>query len=237
MRRESRDPEPGIQLHLWYGGTFDPIHNGHLAVARAARDALHVPVHLMPAADPPHRTAPGASAAQRACMLELAIEGERDLRVDLRELRRAEREPGQPSYTLDTVREMRAEAGPEVPLALLIGADSLLGLPTWRQWRALPDYVHFVVAGRPGSRFDPADAPELAGWLRDRWTDSPQALAQAPAGRFYRLEHPLRPESASQVRALIAAGRPWRHLLPAAVAAYIEAQGLYFTPAAAAGPV
>ncbi|WP_152413225.1 nicotinate-nicotinamide nucleotide adenylyltransferase, partial [Xanthomonas graminis] len=136
----SGSPVPGPrsrQLHLIYGGTFDPIHNGHLAIARAARDAFAVPVRLMPAADPPHRQAPGADARQRCEMLALAIAGEAGLLLDRHELQRALAQPGVASYSIDTVRELRAELGAAAPLALLIGADSLVGFNGWREWRSL----------------------------------------------------------------------------------------------------
>ncbi len=147
-------------LAIWYGGTFDPVHNGHLAIARAAADTFGVPVTLVPAADPPHRTAPGADAAQRAHMLDLAVAGDRRLRVDRRELQRAG-----PSWTVDTLRELRAERGAAAPLALLVGADSFRSLPTWKHWRQLPELAHFIVAGRDSD----GDAPlssDLAGELR-----------------------------------------------------------------------
>jgi len=224
-------------IHLYYGGTFDPVHNGHVAIACAARDELGAPVQLMPAADPPHRAVPGANAQRRADMVELAIEGHQGLRTDRRELRRAGRQPERPSYTIDTVRELRDELGPDAPLALLIGADSLLGLPTWREWEALPEYVHFVVADRPGSRLDTADLAGLGQGLAARWTDAPADLRTAPAGRFYRLRQPLQPESATAIRRLIAAGQPWRHLVPAAVADYIVRHRLYFTAGATNAPV
>ncbi|WP_157722848.1 nicotinate-nucleotide adenylyltransferase, partial [Stenotrophomonas pictorum] len=139
------------RLWLLYGGTFDPVHNGHLAIARCARDELASPVRLMPAADPPHRAPPGADAAQRAAMLELAIAGEPGLSVDLRELVRAKEHPGVPSWTVDTLRQLRAQIGASQPVALLIGADSLLGLPEWHEWERLLELAHLVVADRPGS--------------------------------------------------------------------------------------
>jgi nicotinate-nucleotide adenylyltransferase len=219
-------PPAGGQLLVWYGGTFDPVHDGHLAIARAAADTFQVPVVLAPAADPPHRAAPGADAAQRAHLLELAVAADplaARLRVDRRELQR----PG-PSWTVDTLLELRGERGTAAPLALLLGADSFRSLPTWRHWRQLPQLAHLIVAGRGGDD-DLAGLPaELAAEAAGRWTEDPADLTGSPAGRIYRLRQPLRPESATAVRQAIAAGDPsWRGQVPAAVAARIDALGLY----------
>jgi nicotinate-nucleotide adenylyltransferase len=209
-------------LLVLYGGTFDPVHDGHLAIARAARDALAAEVRLMPAADPPHRPPPGASAADRVAMLRLALAGEQGLRLDLRELGR-----DGPSWSVDTLRGLRAELGPQRPVALVVGADSFAGLPGWKDWRALFDLAHFVVASRDGSPLDGALPPELAEMLAGRRAAGSQALCALPAGQVLFLRQPLHPHAASDIRARIAAGRPWRHLVPPAVAAYIEAHGLY----------
>ncbi len=218
---------PGPALLLFYGGTFDPIHNGHLAIARHARDELAVPVRLMPAADPPHRPPPGADAAQRTRMLELAIAGEPGLQVDTRELQRAARQPGVPSWSVDTLREIRAETGAAQPLALLMGADSLLGLPTWHEWEHLLDLAHIVVADRPGSVLETAMPAVLERRLQGAWADAPACLRERAAGRVWRLRQPLQAESATAVRRLIASGGDWQQLLPAAVAGYVAAHGLY----------
>ncbi|MGO1069451.1 nicotinate-nucleotide adenylyltransferase [Lysobacter sp. CA199] len=211
-----------MSLLVFYGGTFDPIHDGHLAIARAARDALSARVRLMPAADPPHRAPPGASAEHRARMLDLAVAGEPDLVVDRRELRREGR-----SYTVETLREVRAEVGPDQPLALLVGADSFIDLPQWREWQALFELAHFVVAERPGS---PLDGERVEAIAPGRETAEVAALRDSPAGRVYRLKQPLHAESASQVRQLIAAGEAWRAFVPPPVAAYIDRHGLYGVP-------
>lgn len=208
-------------LTLLYGGTFDPIHLGHLAIARAARDALRATVRLMPAADPPHRATPGAAAAHRARMVELAVAGERGLCVDRRELRR-----DGPSYSVDTLRELRAALGERAPVALLVGADSFLGLPAWKEWRALFALAHLVVAERPGRALEDAPA-ELAQAVAGRWTACADDLRRAPAGRLFRLVHPLHPASASAIRAAIREGGPWRAMVPPAVAAYIDRHALY----------
>ena len=213
-------------LRLFYGGTFDPVHNGHLAIARAARDELECTVRLVPAADPPHRAPPGADAGQRAEMLELAVADQAGLRVDRRELQRDGR-----SYTIDTLRELRAEFGPATPIALLIGADSFIGLPTWREWRQLFELAHFVVAPRPGSPLDGELPAELAAVVAGRYARSAGILKTCPAGRLFLLDEPLHPESASDIRRRIAAAEPWRHLVDPAVARYIEANGLYSQPA------
>lgn len=211
-----------MSLHLVYGGTFDPIHNGHLAIARAARDALACTVHLMPAGDPPHRAPPGADGATRAAMVALAIDGVPGLVLDRRELERAGR-----SYTVDTLAELRHELGPSKPLAWLVGADSLLGLPGWHRWRDLFALAHLVVAERPGSALDAALPAELADALQDRWTRAPAGLQSHPAGRVLRLHQPLSPVSATAVRARLAAGAPTDDWLPSDVAAFIHEKGLY----------
>ncbi len=224
-----------LQLH--YGGTFDPIHLGHLAIARAARDELGVPVRLTPAADPPHRAAPGAPATLRAEMVALAIADEPGLVLDCRELERASHEPERRSYTVDTLRELRAELGPAVPIAWLIGADSLLGLASWHAWRELFDLGHFVVADRPGSPLEQGLPPALADFLPPRWAATPADLLAQPAGRVLRLHQPLQPESASEVRRRIAAGEPWQDLVPPVVAGFIQRHGLYLTPGSSPGPL
>lgn len=217
-------PSPLLVL---YGGTFDPFHNGHLAIARCARDELSTTIRLMPAADPPHRAPPGANAQQRAAMLELAVADEAGLVVDLRELVRASHHPGVPSWTVETLRQLRAEIGMASPVALLIGADSLLGLPGWHEWEQLLDLAHLVVADRPGSPLDGELPAALTDRLQEAWTGSAAELLQSPAGRVLRLHQPLQAESATAVRSLIGSGGAWRDLVPANVANFIIENRLY----------
>jgi nicotinate-nucleotide adenylyltransferase len=226
LRPDSPFPIPDSQLHLYYGGTFDPIHLGHLAIACAARDELGARVHLVPAADPPHRTAPSATAAQRARMLELALADTPGLVLDTRELRRAS-QGGVPSYTVDTLRELRGELGPAMPIAWLLGADAFVGLCSWNRWEALFELAHFVVAERPGVPLDLAEAPQLAQAVQGRWAADASELGTTPAGRLWRLHQPLRGESASAVRTRIATGGDWQALVPPAVAVFIAQQSLY----------
>jgi nicotinate-nucleotide adenylyltransferase len=213
-------------LKLFYGGTFDPVHNGHIAIAGAAREELGCSVRLMPAADPPHRAPPGADAEQRAQMLELAVADQAGLDVDRRELQRRGR-----SYTIDTLRELRVEFGPAMPIALLIGADSFVGLPSWREWEGLFGLAHFVVAPRPGSPLDGDLPAQLTALAAGRWSQSAHVLKTTPAGRLFRLDQPSHPESATELRRRIAAGEAWQGLVSPAVAHYIVAHGLYSQPA------
>lgn len=215
----------GLRIH--YGGTFDPVHLGHLAIARAARDQLQVAVRLLPAADPPHRSIPGATAAQRTEMLALAIGDEPGLLLDRRELERAQRQPDIPSYTVDTLRELRIELGPRQPIAWLVGSDSLLGLRSWHDWESLFELAHFIVADRPGSSLEQTLPAPLQQALEGRWAARDNALFSAPAGRVLRLHAPMRSESATAVRERIATGGDWRALLPVPVADYIARHGLY----------
>ena len=218
-------------LRVLYGGTFDPVHDGHLAIARCARDALSTDIGLMPAADPPHRPPTGASADDRVAMLHLALQGETGLHADLRELAREGR-----SWTIDTLRALRDDTGAEAPVALLLGADSFAGLPTWKDWRALFSLTHFVVASRAGTPLAGELPPLLAAETDTRVVEHADALRELPAGRVLYLRQPLHPHSATDIRARIAEGRPWRHLVPAPVADYIQARGLYGAGSGIIGP-
>ncbi len=209
-------------LRAFYGGTFDPVHNGHIAIALAARDALGTTIWMMPAADPPHRDAPGAGAEDRVAMLELAIQGNAGLRVDRRELQR-----DTPSYTIDTLRELRAKHGESAPLAFLIGADSLHGFTSWKEPQALITGAHWVVAERPGSALDEHLPPDVARLTGGRWTLDANQLRTSPGGKVLRLRQPLHSESATSIRRKIAAGDTWHHLLPLPVSRYIVERGLY----------
>src|SRR5690606_17279034 len=142
------------------------------------------------AADPPHRAPPGASARQRAGMLDLAVAGEPGLCVDRRELRREGR-----SYSIDTLLELRATLGGAAPVALLVGADSFASLPDWHRWRELFEHAHFVVAQRPGSPLDHGLRAELADLFEARRTASPEALHRAPSGLVLLLDQPRHDES------------------------------------------
>jgi len=215
-----------MTLLACYGGSFDPVHLGHIAVAVAVRDALAAEVALVPAADPPHKDATHATAAQRVRMLELAIAGEPALRVDAREL---EREG--PSYTVDTLRLLRAEQGPHRPIAWVVGGDSLLQLDAWHRWREIFAHGHVLAVARPGSplRADEiaARAPAVERQLGFRRRPA-EALARSPAGGFATLELPrLRPESSTEVRRLVADDGDWEPMLPPAVAGFIRERRLY----------
>jgi nicotinate-nucleotide adenylyltransferase len=214
-------------LVLCYGGTFDPVHTGHIAIARAVRDALHADVHLLPAADPPHKGPTHADAKQRARMLELAVDGEAGLLVDRRELRR-----DGPSYTVDTLRGMRDELGPHAPIVWMVGGDSVFGLDTWHRWRELFDLAHVLAIAREGAPIDAAAlaarAPAVHAELAPRWC-LPAQLHALPAGGFseFRLGAE-RPESSTELRRRIATGDlRWRDWVAPAVAGFIADHRLY----------
>lgn len=209
-------------LRVFYGGTFDPVHNGHLAVAMHARDLLDADVLLMPAADPPHKGPTHAGMQARGDMAVLATEDIPHLGVDLREFARIG-----PSYSVDTFAELREELGRDAPLAMLVGEDSFLALPTWHRWRELFALCHFVVAERPGNDADARLPAALADAVSSRMIEGPQALHARAAGCVLRMRQPLRPESATALRQRIAQGQPWQDWVPQKVAEYIERKGLY----------
>ncbi len=208
------------------GGTFDPVHYGHLRAADAVRRALHLAeVRLFPAGDPPHRAAPVATAAHRLAMLELALPEFPGLVVDAREIARAGK-----SYTVLTLEELRAEA-PSRPLVLILGVDAFAGLPTWHRWQAILHLAHLVVVTRP----DAALADALAGPLAEAWVarhvDDAARLESQPAGAIYALSIAPQPISATFIRRALAAGADGldavRGMVPPAVLAYIDRNQLY----------
>lgn len=206
------------------GGTFDPIHYGHLELAREVREAAGLSeVRLIPAGDPPHRGAPVASALHRLAMVELAAADYRGFVVDPREIQR----PGR-SYSVLTLTELRAQY-PETPLALIVGADAFAGLPTWHQWRRLFELAHLIVVGRPGIPFDEPLPPALAQEWTHRLAETPAVLRSAVAGSIVRVAITPRPISASGIRAALGRGdlAAVRGLLPPAVLAYIDRNRLY----------
>jgi len=202
------------------GGTFDPVHIGHLRVAWEAAESLDADVRLMPAQVPPHRPPPVANAQQRVRMLQLALRGHERLTLDTRELDR----PG-PSYTFDTLQSLRAEFGDARALLLLLGADAFAGLPGWHRWRELFELAHIVVLTRPG-HVVPWPA-ELAAAAAPRRVESVRRLHAVAAGHVFDLAVTPLEISASHVRALLAAGREPRWLLPEAVLAAPELSAAY----------
>ncbi len=203
------------------GGTFDPVHFGHLRPALEIRQALDIPsLSLLPCRTPPHRPQPRLSAAQRLELLELAVRDEPGLRIDTRELER-----DGPSWMVDTLRSLRDEIGAEQPLCLALGMDALAGLDTWHCWRDIPALCHLVVMQRPGNDW-PATG-EVAEWLRGARCDAPRDLRHSPAGRVAAAPVTQLDISSTAIRALLAAGHNARYLLPEAVLQRITQEKWY----------
>jgi nicotinate-nucleotide adenylyltransferase len=202
------------------GGSFDPVHNGHLRVAIEACEALDLAeVRLIPLAAPNHRAAPIAASATRLAMLRAAACP--PLVVDTCELER-----GGTSYTVDTLRELR-QRWPARPLCLLLGRDAYQSLPSWHRPREIFELAHVVVAARPqGTTTQAAELDELTA---NKHALDVSHLHQAPAGRVYFLDLPWLSIASSDLRARRAAGRDIRHLVPDGVLAIIERERLYAT--------
>lgn len=203
-----------------FGGTFNPVHLGHL---RSAIELLeHLPVselRFMPSSLPPHREPPGISARQRAAMIELAIAGEPRFSCDMRELERAGL-----SYTIDSLASLREEVGDQRSLILVMGCDALLGLDSWHRWQELLERCHIAAIARPG--WDWPTEGELAAYLASRRVTAPE-LAGSPAGGVHIAS--LRPLeiSATEIRRLLQSGLSARYLIPDTVHTYIHQHRLY----------
>ncbi len=204
-----------------FGGTFDPVHYGHLRSALELVERLQLErLRLMPSARPPHRVAPACPAEHRAAMVELAVAGESTLVCDKRELAREGR-----SYTIDSLAELRDELGAEVGLCMVMGCDALQGITTWRRWNELLDVAHIVVVARPGWALP--EEGEVAHWLERHRRDDTGVLRREACGSVMVQE--LRPLaiSSTEIRQLLAEGRSPRFLLPGPVLDYIQDRQLY----------
>ncbi len=215
----SNPADAGAQAVL--GGTFNPIHNGHLRCAMELTERMaFAHTRLMPSAQPPHREIPQCSAEHRAAMVELAIEGEPRLSCDRRELLR-----DGPSYTVDSLRELRDELGAAVSLSLVMGYDALQGLARWHRWRELLDFAHVLVIARPGSTLP--DRGEVADWLREHRAADQGEVTKLAHGKVWVEELRLLPISSTEIRGLLQSGQSARYLLPQTVLDYIHKHGLY----------
>lgn len=208
------------------GGTFDPIHNGHLRLAQEALEQCGLAaVRIIPAGTPPHRGGPHATTEQRLAMVRLAVQDNAAFMLDEREIRRSG-----PSYTVDTLATLRSELGSEQPLCLLMGGDAFLQLDTWHEWKKLFELAHIVVIqrnGRPlGNAIEQADAA-LRDEYRARLAPASAALHEGPAGAIVVLDMPTLEISATSIRSRCAQGRSLRYLVPDAVAGYIQSHHLY----------
>lgn len=202
------------------GGTFDPIHNGHVVSALEARCILGVEcVYLLPCHIPPHDKSPSAPETHRLNMLKSLSATVPELIIDERELHR-----NRPSYTFDSVREVRAEKGEGACLVWIIGWDSLQSLDTWYRWDEIFDYTNIAVVRRPG--YFELNNPILKEALAHRWVDAGQ-LSASPHGKLSLLETPEKDLSSSEIRRKIAAGEPVEQDIPRAVWDYIRQNRLY----------
>ena len=209
------------------GGTFDPIHNGHLRLAQEALEQCDLAaVRFIPGGTPPHRDAPHANAQQRLDMVRLALQGNPAFNLDEREVHRTD-----PCYTVDTLTALRAELGAQQPLCLLMGGDAFLLLHTWHEWKQLFELAHIVVMQRAGglplgNAMNGADTA-LRSKYHARLAPAPRVLHESPAGAILVANMPALEISATDIRRRCAEGKSIRYLLPDAVADYIQLHNIY----------
>jgi len=203
-----------------FGGSFDPIHFGHLRPALEILEALSLDsMQFIPSGKPPHRGAPVATATQRLAMLKAAVADEPRFQVDEREIRR-----DAPSYTYDTLAELKRER-PVDTLVLVLGLDAFLGLPSWHRWRELLDLAHLAVAHRPGWNLQTGS--ELAEALRTRQVQSPAELYAVGSGRILLQPVTQLEISSTQVRTAAARSGDLHYLVPEPVRRLIQDSHCY----------
>lgn len=213
-----------------YGGTFDPIHYGHLRVAQELADDIEFDrFYVVPAGEPRLRAVPAGSKTQRAQMVALAIQGNPAFTLDEREINRSG-----VSVTVESLKEYQQECQAyydnRAALCFIIGADSFLKIRQWHEWQTVFQLCHLIVVDRPGSQLMqqtdrlPAEIRQASA---SRWVIDPRKLTSQPHGLIYVAPTTLLDISATRIRALVAAGKSVRYLLPDCVADYIKTQHLY----------
>ncbi|MDP2805179.1 MAG: nicotinate-nucleotide adenylyltransferase [Gallionellaceae bacterium] len=202
------------------GGTFDPIHNGHMRLAIEAQEQCHLSeVHFLPSGTPPHRSAPHASASDRLHMVQLAVHSNPAFLADQREIYREDA-----CYTVDTLAAVRNELGSHQSICLLLGSDAFAQLHTWHRWTELFDLAHIVVMQRPGQPLGNLMAKTDAALLREytsRLAPSPKVLHESPSGHIVVLSIPALEISSTDIRERCVAGKNISSLVPDSVAHYI----------------
>lgn len=206
-----------------FGGTFDPVHIGHLRTALELKYTLGLAeMRMIPSARPPHRAQPQTSADHRLAMLKRGLGDEPGMVADDRELRREG-----PSFTLDTLLEIRSEVGPDTPLCLCIGMDALGELNTWHRWEEFMGLTHLVVAARPGWHLPTSG--KLVDFVHEHRVQDHTSWKNSPAGKLLIVEMTLLPISATGIRQARARGESIRYLVPDSVIEYINQNQLYNT--------
>jgi nicotinate-nucleotide adenylyltransferase len=206
------------------GGSFDPVHHAHVALAALFAQLLRPDqLRIVPAGNPWQKNALNASADERVAMIELAFRAAAvTVTIDRREIAR-----GAPTYTVDTLREVRAELGPDASIVFLIGADQLQQLDSWRDWKSLFDYAHIGVAARPGYALDAAALPSAVAREIETRQGSLEQLRTTPSGRIFLAETLAVDISATQIRAALQRGEQANSLIPEVVLDYIQQHNLY----------
>ena len=203
------------------GGTFDPIHNGHIRLALEARQQLNLDhVRLIPVNIPPHRSKPVASPVHRQAMLSLAIDNAKGLYMDLREIKSEET-----SYTINTLKSLRKEFKND-SLCLILGKDAFNKIDSWKDWETLLDYAHIIVANRPGED-ENLSPPKLEQWIAQNKTSKTASLTEKPAGTIYFIKIPMLDISSSNIRQSFAENKAVDELIPPATLTYIKNNHLY----------
>ena len=205
------------------GGTFNPIHFGHLRMAQELADALSLDeVRFIPSANPPHKAVPKVSAKQRAEMVRMAIADNPLFKLDTRELERIGA-----SYTIDTLVSLREELGASVALCLIMGSDAFVHLNTWARWQELLNYCHIILVQRPNTAQQPKLAGELATLLEENYTENIADLLQKPAGYIHMQAITPLDISSTDIRKALKNKLSARYLVPEKLIDYLFKYKLY----------